>query len=111
DIEMSFITRDDIVEMMTGLVSRIRKETLGVDIGEIPRMTYAEAVDRYGVDRPDLRFGLELVDVSDIAGACDFNVFKGAVEGGGVVKAIRVPGGATLTRKQLDGYTEHVKTQ
>jgi aspartyl-tRNA synthetase len=111
DIEMSFITRDDIIELMTGLVSDIWKEALGVDIGTIPHITYAEAMEKYGIDRPDLRFGLELVDVSDIAKTAEFNVFKGAVESGGIVKAIRVPGGASLTRKQLDGYTEHVKSQ
>jgi len=111
DIEMSFITRNDIIGMITGLVTRIWKETLGVDIGTIPHMTYAEAMEKYGIDRPDLRFGLELVDVSSIAKTADFNVFRNAVESGGIVKAIRVPGGATLTRKQLDGYTEHVKSQ
>ncbi len=111
DIEMSFITRDDIIEMMSGLVSDIWKEALGVEIGAIPHITYAEAMEKYGIDRPDLRFGLELVDVSDIAKTAEFNVFKGAVESGGIVKAIRVPGGASLTRKQLDGYTEHVKSQ
>lgn len=111
DIEMSFITRDDIIDLISGLVTRIWKEVLGVDIGAIPHMTYAEAMEKYGIDRPDLRFGLELVDVSEIAMTAEFNVFKSAVESGGAVKAIRVPGGASLTRKQLDGYTEHVKSQ
>ncbi|MBX3351544.1 MAG: aspartate--tRNA ligase [Phycisphaeraceae bacterium] len=111
DIEMSFITRDDIIGLISGLVAGIWKNTLGVDIGQIPHMTYAEAMDRFGIDRPDLRFGLELVDVGEIAKTMEFKVFSGAVEGGGVVKAIRVPGGAALTRKQLDGYTEYVKAQ
>jgi aspartyl-tRNA synthetase len=72
-------------------------------------MSYAEAMDKYGSDRPDLRFGLELVDITDICNQTDFKVFKGAIEAGGRVKAIRVPGGGKLTRKQTDGLAEWVK--
>jgi len=80
------------------------------EIGDIPRMTWAESMERYGIDRPDTRYGLELQDLSDLAQKTDFKVFTGAVETGGVVKAIRVPGGASaVSRKILDGYTEFVK--
>jgi len=110
DIEMSFITPEDIVTLISALYQRLWKEILDVDLGPIPRMTYREAMDRFGTDRPDTRFGLELVDVSDIAQKTDFRVFTGAVEKGGVVKAIRIPQGAeTLTRKILDGYADFVK--
>ncbi len=110
DIEMSFIEQKDVLETITGLFKEIWKEILNVDIGDVPHMSYHEAMDRFGSDRPDTRFGLELVDVSDIAGSTDFKVFTGAIEKGGVVKAMRVPGGAgKLTRKMTDAYAEFVK--
>jgi len=80
-----------------------------VDVPPMQRMSYAEAMGRFGSDRPDLRFGLELVDITDIAKQTDFKVFRGAIDAGGIVKAIRVPGGSKLTRKQTDGYAEWVK--
>jgi len=110
DVEMSFVQRDDIITLGTELFRAIWKETLDVEIGDIPVMTYQEAMRRFGSDRPDNRFGLELEDISDLIGPTEFRVFTGAVEKGGVVKAIRVPHGAsTVTRKTIDGYTEFVK--
>ncbi len=121
DLEMSFVRREHVMEVMEGFVRRLWKEILGVEVPPIEQMTYREALERYGIDRPDTRYGLEIVDVSEIAGRCDFAVFKGALEKGadrprynskrGVVKAIRVPGGGEkLTRKITDGYAEFVKT-
>jgi len=111
DLEMSFVDRADVIEMMTGFARRLWKDVLDVEIGEIPSMTYAEAMERYGIDRPDTRYGLELNDISELAGRTDFRVFKDALAGeNGCVKAIRVPGGAEVfTRKVTDGYTEFVR--
>ncbi len=112
DLEMSFVDRDDVMTMMGGLARRLWKDILGVDIGEIPVLSYEDAMERYGIDRPDLRFGLELTDVSDLAGRMDFRVFTEALaKPTGVVKAMRVPGGAEqMSRKVTDGYAEFVKT-
>lgn len=111
DLEMAFVTRDDVCAMMEGFVRTLWKQALGVDVPTIEQMTYHEAVDRFGSDRPDRRFGLELVDVSDLAAKTDFGVFKGGLEKRqGCVKAIRVPGGAEkLTRKMTDAFGEFVK--
>jgi aspartyl-tRNA synthetase len=111
DLEMSFVDRDDVISMMTGFTRRLWKDVLDVEIGEIPSMTYAEAMSRYGIDRPDTRYGLELVDVSEIAAKTDFRVFAEALaKDTGCVKAIRVPGGAEVfSRKVTDGYTEFVR--
>ncbi len=112
DLEMSFVDRDDILAIMTDFVQQLWREMLDVEIGEIPTMSWHEAVERFGIDRPDLRFGLELVDVSDLAAKTEFGVFLGALEKtNGVVKAMRVPGGAEkMSRKVTDGYSEFVKT-
>ena len=111
DLEMSFVDRDDVLEMVTGFTQRLWKDLLDVEIGEIPTMTYAEAMDRFGIDRPDTRYGLELQDISELCGKTDFRVFKDALAGEhGCVKAIRVPGAAEkFSRKVTDGYTEFVR--
>ncbi len=109
DLEMSFVDQDDVIETCEAMMRQIWKEILDVDVPPIRRMTYAEAMDRYGSDRPDLRFGMELIDITDTAGQTDFKVFRSAIEAGGVVKAIRVPGGAAMTRKQTDALAEWVK--
>ncbi|MEM7629795.1 MAG: aspartate--tRNA ligase [Planctomycetota bacterium] len=111
DLEMSFVDREAVLEIMERFVRSVWQEILGVDLGDFPRMTYREAMDRYGIDRPDLRYGLEIHDISDIAGKTDFKVFTTALaKPRGTVRAIRVPGGADkLTRKITDGYTEFVK--
>jgi aspartyl-tRNA synthetase len=115
DLEMSFVDREDVMQVMGEFARAVWKEILGYDIGTIERMTWWEAMERFGIDRPDLRFGLEIRDVSDVVRASDFQVFQGALAKkragrDGVVKCIRVPGGAEkLTRKLTDGYTEFVK--
>ncbi|MDP7070961.1 MAG: aspartate--tRNA ligase [Phycisphaerales bacterium] len=112
DLEMSFVDRDEILRIMTGFVRRIFKHLLGLDLGTIPRMPWREAIDAWGSDRPDMRFGLNLVDISEIAGQTDFKVFNAALaKKDGVVKAIRIPASADrLTRKKLDMLQETAKT-
>ncbi len=109
DVEMSFVDQDEVMAANEEMIRRVWKAVLGVDVPPVARMTYDHAMNTYGSDRPDLRFGMELVDVSDLAGKTDFKVFSGALEKGGIVKAIRVPGGAGLTRKQTDALAEWVK--
>jgi len=116
DLEMSFVEREDVMDMMTGFARGLWAELFNYDIGTVPRMTYWDAMERYGIDRPDTRYGLEIADVSDIAARTEFVVFKEALEKSkngrkGVVKAIRVPTpNEKLTRKVLDGYSEFAKT-
>ncbi len=116
DLEMSFIEREDVMDMMTGFVRGLWTDLFQYDIGTVPRITYWDALERYGIDRPDTRYGLELTDVSDLAGKTEFAVFKDALaltKNGrkGVVKAIRIPTpNEKLTRKVLDGYSEFAKT-
>ncbi|NUP88919.1 MAG: aspartate--tRNA ligase [Candidatus Sumerlaeia bacterium] len=103
DIELSFPTVDEICEIMEGLMAAIWRDVLGVEIPRpIPRMSYREAMARYGIDRPDLRFGLEITDLGAVFAQSEFKVFRDALAKGGVVRAIRAPGGGTLSRKQLD---------
>ncbi|HEY3368049.1 MAG TPA: aspartate--tRNA ligase [Symbiobacteriaceae bacterium] len=111
DVEMSFVERDDVLAMMEGLTAKIFKDALDVDIKlPLPRMTWADAMARFGSDKPDLRFGMEFVDITDIAAGCGFSVFKNAAETGGQVKGIRVPGCAGYSRKQIDELTEVART-
>lgn len=110
DLEMSFITEETICGLMEGWTARLFKELLGIELTTpFPRMPYSEAMDRFGTDRPDTRFGLNLVDMTDIMGQCDARVFKQAIERGGMVKSIRLPQGAVLSRKELDDLIEFAK--
>ncbi len=110
DCEMSFIDREDIITVMEGLIATIFNEARNVDVPlPIPRMTYAEAIRRFGVDNPDLRFGLELVDLSDIVKNAGFKVFADAVAGGGIVKGLNAKGCAGMSRKEIDDLTEFTK--
>ena len=110
DLEMSFIDQDEIISLMEQLLAAVVKDVKGVDLGlPFPRLTYAEAMDRYGSDKPDTRFGLELKDLSDIAKASDFKVFTQAVELGGQVKGFAAPGMAGLSRKEIDDLTNEAK--
>lgn len=94
DMEMSFMTQDEILALNEALVAHIFKTVQGIEIPRpFPRLTYAEAMDRYGSDKPDTRYGLELVDVSDLVKDCGFKVFSGAVADGGIVKVLPIPGG------------------
>ncbi|MCH2148020.1 MAG: aspartate--tRNA ligase [Phycisphaerales bacterium] len=112
DLEMSFVDQDDVMDIMSDFAVGLFKTFKDIDLGEIPRMSYRDAMDRYGSDRPDLRFDLTMTDVSELASTTDFKVFTSAMEGSnGAVKAMRIPGGAEqLTRKMLDGYGEYAKT-
>ena len=106
DVEMSFIDRENVIAVMEGLLRRIWKEAIGKDVPDpIPHMEYDEAMSRYGSDRPDLRYGMELHDVTDVAHTTDFKVFKDAP----LVKCVVVPGGAALTRAQTDSWAEWSK--
>ncbi len=106
DCEMSFVDRDDIMTIMEGMISRVFSEGIGVKIPDVlPRLTYADALDKYGVDNPDLRFGLELVDLTEIVKGCGFKVFAEVASTGGIVKAINVKGASTFSRKELDDLT------
>ncbi len=110
DLEMSFVDREDVMVLMERLIAAIFKEVKGAELS-IPftRLTYQEAMDRYGSDKPDTRFGLELKDITDIAKATDFKVFLQAVELGGQVKGFAAPGFATLSRKEIDDLTNEAK--
>jgi len=110
DIEMSFVEKEDVMELTEGLVARVFDELLGETLSvPLPRMTYHEAMRKYGTDAPDLRFALEIEDVSDIAAQCEFRVFRQAVEEGGEVRGICVPGGAGMPRSKVDGLVEWIK--
>ena len=112
DLEMSFVEQDDVMNVQEGFIKRLMKETLDVDIQlPLPRITWQEAMDRYGSDKPDTRFGLEFVNVSDIVKDCGFGAFADAVKGGGSVRCINVEGGVEhFTRKQIDAFGDLVKT-
>lgn len=111
DLEMSFVDTDDILECLEGFVKRLYKEILNVDIATpLPRLTYDEAMSRYGSDKPDTRFGMEIQNISDLVKDTDFAVFKSAIENGGSVRAIVAKNAAsTLTRKEIDKLTEYSK--
>ena len=102
DLEMSFVDEDDVLGVVEGLVTDIFEKTMDMKIGPFPRMTYAEAMDRYGVDKPDTRFGLEHVNVGDILKDCGFQVFRNVIESGGLIKSINVKGGASMSRGRID---------
>jgi aspartyl-tRNA synthetase len=109
DIETSFLGEREIQDLMEGLIRHLFQDVLNVDLGEFPRLTYADAMARYGSDKPDLRVKLELTDLSDLMTQVDFKVFKQAIAlKDGCVVALRVPGGAALTRKEIDEYTAFV---
>ncbi len=111
DLEMSFVEMDDVLAIGEGYVKRVFKEVLGIEISEpIPRLTFKESMERYGSDKPDTRFEMELYDLTDIVKDCGFSVFSGAVAEGGSVRGITAKGAvSTLTRKEIDKLTEFVK--
>lgn len=112
DLEMSFVGMDDVIAVNEQFLKRVWKEIKGVDLPTpFPRLPYQEAMARYGSDKPDTRFGLELVDLSDVLAGCGFQVFAGALQNGGSVRAINAKGlGAELSRKGIDALGEFVKT-
>jgi aspartyl-tRNA synthetase len=109
DIEMSFVTEEDVLSTVERVVTRVAKEVVPeqpIFREPFPRLTYEEALDRYGSDKPDIRFGMELVDLSEAVGEVDFRVFADAIAAGGRVRGIRVPSGGDYSRKQLDELTD-----
>lgn len=114
DLEMSFVNDGEVVRQETEpLIKQLVTEFAGKELvfDEVPRIPYSEAMERYGSDKPDLRFGMELIDLSQELQATEFGVFKNTLAAGGVVKAIRVEDGAALSRKQIDGFTEIAKSE
>ncbi|MDZ7370062.1 MAG: aspartate--tRNA ligase [candidate division KSB1 bacterium] len=110
DVEMSFVDEQDVMGVMEGLMQTIFKEVLGKDISTpFPRLTYDEAMEKYGIDRPDLRYGMEIHTVSEVVRDCEFKVFSDAVKSGRTVAGICAPGCAGYSRKQLDDLTEWAK--
>ncbi|MGC9196883.1 MAG: aspartate--tRNA ligase [Syntrophobacteraceae bacterium] len=110
DMEMSFISEEDIYSLIEGWIAKVFCELKGFcPPAPFARMTYAQSMDLYGTDRPDTRFGLLLTEITDVVANSEFRVFKQAVERGGIVKALRVPGGKELSRKELDDMIEFVK--
>ncbi|CAN8139168.1 aspartate--tRNA ligase [uncultured Thiomicrorhabdus sp.] len=110
DIETSFMTEEQVMQTMEGLTKTIFKEAIGYEFdGEFPRMTYADAIEKYGIDRPDLRIDMQLVDIADLLQDIEFKVFAGpAKDPKGRVVALRVPGAGSMSRKEIDAYTKFV---
>ena len=112
DIEMSFVTQDDVIALGEEIVSRLWSELAGFQVQlPIPRITWTDAMNRYGSDKPDLRYGLELVDLTSYLTGTEFRVFAGAIAAGGYVGAVVMPGGAAQTRKELDGWQDWAKAR
>jgi len=110
DCELSYVNRDDVMEVMEGMIAAIFKEAIGVEV-QLPmaRLSYAEALERFGVDNPDLRFDLELITITDLVANSDFKVFADVAASGGLVKALNAKGCASFSRKELDDLTDFVK--
>ncbi len=109
DVEMSFLTPNELFSIIEGLLQAVFKETIGQEISlPFPRMPHAEALERYGTDKPDLRFGMELISLSDIAERSEFTVFLDQIRAGGIVKGLCVKGGADISRREIDEYTAFV---
>ena len=111
DLEMSFVEAEDVMSLNERFIQKLFKEVLGRDIAlPLRRIPYCEAMSKYGSDKPDTRFGLELCDVSDVVGSCGFKVFTDTVANGGSVRGINIKGGAKFSRKEIDSLGEFVKT-
>jgi aspartyl-tRNA synthetase len=112
DIEMSFVGVDDVISVNEGFIRKVFREALGIEVATpFPRLSYKEAMERFGSDKPDLRFGMELVDITDLVRICGFRVFADTAAGGGSIRAINAKGcGAKFSRKEIDGLVEFVKT-
>jgi aspartyl-tRNA synthetase len=111
DMEMSFVQPEDVMQVVEGMISLLFKELKGIEVKRpFARLTYEQAMNRFGSDKPDLRFGLEIRDFTDALRNCQAKVFSGAIQKGGVVKGIRVPNGAEMSRKDLDDMTPFVTT-
>ena len=110
DMELSFVEVDDVIDVNERLLAKLFKEVLGIEVSlPIPRMTWQEAMDRYGSDKPDVRFGMELHDVTEVVKDCEFVVFKGAIENGGTVRGINAKGQGAMPRKKIDKLVSFAK--
>lgn len=110
DMELSFVDVDDVIDVNERALAKLFREVLGVEVPlPIPRMTWQEAMDRYGSDKPDIRFGMELCDVTEVVKDCEFAVFKGAIENGGSVRGINAKGQGSMPRKKIDKLVSFVK--
>ncbi len=111
DLEMSFSTEEDIMEINEGFLKYLFRKLFGIEMTEkFPRMTWREAMERYGSDKPDIRFGFELCDLTELLRGTEFRVFAGAIAAGGSVRAINVKGGAKFSRREIDGLADFVKS-
>ena len=110
DMELSFVDVDDVIDVNERLLAKLFKEVLGIEVSlPIPRMTWQEAMDRYGSDKPDVRFGMELTNVTEVVKDCEFVVFKGAIENGGTVRGINAKGQGEMPRKKIDKLVSFAK--
>jgi len=110
DVEMSFVTEEDVFNIVEGLIFRLMKEIKGIEIQlPFPRIPYVEAIEKYGTDKPDLRFDLEIVNATDIFKTTEFKIFREAIENGGVICGLNLPGCANFSRKQIDELTNFAK--
>jgi aspartyl-tRNA synthetase len=109
DVELSFCTQEDVLEVMESCMRYVWRTVMGVELAPFPRLTHQEALAKYGLDKPDLRFGLELADASEIFAGTEFGVFRSALDSAGSVVALRYPGGASLSRREFDALTETAK--
>ncbi|MGB9650243.1 MAG: aspartate--tRNA ligase [Candidatus Cybelea sp.] len=109
DVELSFSTQEDVLEVMESCMRYVWRSVMSVEVPPFPRLTHQEAIKRYGVDKPDLRFGLELADATAIFAGTEFGVFRSAIDSGGAVVGLRYPGGAALSRREFDALTERAK--
>jgi aspartyl-tRNA synthetase len=109
DVELSFCTQEDVLEVMESCMRHVWRTVLEIELPPFPRLTHQNAIAKYGVDKPDLRFGLELADVGGILSQTEFGVFRSALEAGGAIVGLRYPGGASLSRRDFDALTELAK--
>ncbi|MGB8964453.1 MAG: aspartate--tRNA ligase [Candidatus Cybelea sp.] len=109
DVELSFCTQEEVLEVMEACMRYVWRAVLEIDLPPFPRLTHREAIARYGLDKPDLRFGLELAGVSGAFAGTEFGIFRSAIDAGGAIVALRYPGGAALTRREFDALTETAK--
>jgi aspartyl-tRNA synthetase len=111
DLEMAFVDMEDVIRVNEGFLEKLFRDVMKIEISlPLPRLTYQEAMERFGSDKPDLRFGMELINISDLAVNIPFKVFEDTLAAGGSVKMISVPGGSSMSRKEIDSLAEYVKT-
>src|SRR3990170_4126140 len=109
DLEMSFVDVDDVLDVTERMFKSVWKEVLGVELADFPRISYAESMERFGTDKPDLRFGMELVDLGDTLAGTQVRVFQSVLDANGPIKALVVPGKGDVARKELDALVDEAK--